>query len=95
MGEWKPKDPEECFALKFDFSSEMVMITGATITITMKKGEDTPENILDGILQIDGAVVKQRVKDGIDNAKYSFRCVATDGEETWVIVQDLPVKIKK
>ena len=59
MGEWKPKDPEECFALKFDFSSEMTMITVATITVTMKKGEDTPENILDGLLQIDGAVVKQ------------------------------------
>ena len=95
MAEWKPKDPEERFAVKFDFSSEMSLITEATITVTMKKGEDTPENILDGAPQITGAVVKQRVKDGIDRALYNFRCAASDETETWVIVQDLPVRIKK
>ena len=61
MAEWKPKDPEERFAVKFDFSSEMTLITEATITVTMKKGEDVPDNILDGAPQIAGAVVSQRL----------------------------------
>jgi len=96
MAAWKPKDPEERFALKFDFSSELLEITTTQIIVIDKKGKDiNPENICDGDPQIEGPLVLQRVKDGIDRSLYSFRCTASDDVETWVIVQDLPVRIKK
>lgn len=92
---WAPKDPEEKFALRFDFSSELSVITNAEIIVELKRGvDDDPDNILNGPLEISGASVLQRVKEGVNKCSYKFRCVASDGVETWVITQELPVRVK-
>ena len=95
METWESKDPAEKFAVSFDFSAEMAAITGATITVQTLRGTDVaPDALLDGVAQIVGATVLQRVKDGVNKATYKFRCEATDGTELWVITQALPVLAK-
>ena len=95
METWEPKDPAEKFAVSFDFSAEMTTITSATITVQTLRGTDvSPQDVLDGAAQISGTTVLQRVKDGTHKATYKLRCEATDGTETWVITQALPVVVK-
>ena len=95
METWEPKDPAERFAVSFDFSAELTTITGATVTVQTLRGTDVaPENVLDGAAQIDGAKVLQRIKAGQHKCTYKLRCEATDGVETWVITQALPVVTK-
>ena len=95
METWEPKDPAEEFAVKFDFSSELSAITSATVTVITQRGTDeTPEDVLDGVAQVDGTTVLQRIKGGTHKCTYKFRCEATDGTEVWVITQGLPVLTK-
>lgn len=89
------KDPEEGYALKFDFSKVLSVITEATIAVTVSGDDPSPQDILDGNRQLYLAEVRQRVKGGVDQCKYTFRCVATDGTETYTLVGILPVKYFK
>lgn len=91
---WPSKDPEEQFAVSFDFSSELSSVTSATVTVRDSNGNDAAKAILNESPQITGAVVRQRVKDGAHMAEYKFRCVGSDGVETYVITQILPVARK-
>lgn len=95
METWESKDPAEEFAVEFDFSSELSEITAATVTIVTQRGTDeTPENVLVGDPQVTGTTVRQRIQGGLHKCTYKFRCEATDGTETWVITQGLPVLTK-
>ena len=69
--EWKAKDPNECFAVAFDFSARLTNVIGAKISVECVKGVDAnPELMLYGNPQFTGGVVRQRIIGGIDKNKY-------------------------
>lgn len=78
---WEIKDPAEKFTLSFDYTAALVAsetITSAVVSVSVKLGTDaTPANFLDGTNQILAGVVLQNVKEGVDQASYLVRCVAT------------------
>lgn len=90
--EWKAKDPNECFAVAFDFSARLTNVTGAKISVECVKGVDAnPELMLYGNPQFTGGVVRQRIIGGIDKNKYKFKCLATDGVESHAAASLLPI----
>lgn len=79
------KDPEESVVLEFDFSTELKIITSASLSVSVVSGTDPlPSSVLDGVHQISGRKVLQRFSNGVSGATYKFRAVATDGENTAV-----------
>lgn len=89
------KDPEEKYAVRFDFTKVLSAITSATVTASVVGEDPDPSLVLDGNSQIVGTEVRQRVKEGLEDCKYTLRCVATDGTETYVLLGSLPVKTFK
>ena len=82
-----PKDPAESVVLEFDFSGELDSIAGATVAVSVASGVDPlAAGVLDGAHQISGRKVLQRFSNGVPGARYKFRAVATDGEDTIVRV---------
>lgn len=80
-----PKDPAESVVLEFDFSGELDAITGASVVVSVAAGIDPlAADVLDGAHQIAGRSVLQRFHGGVSGARYKFRAVATDGEDTIV-----------
>ena len=86
MTDLTAKDPEEAFAIEFDFTSVLDTITSATCTV------EGYSSLLNGPAQAAGSVVRQRVHNGYDGADYQVRCVASDGIETYVLTATLPVR---
>lgn len=86
------KHPGESFAVEFDFSAHGAAVTGATVAVSAIIGADpNPSSLLSGASQIEGAVVRQRVASGLPGVHYLMTVTATDGTDTWVLEQILPV----
>ena len=82
-----PKDPAESVVLEFDFSGELASIASASVVVSVASGTDPLAGaVLDGAHQIAGRKVMQRFSNGVSGARYKFRVVATDGEDTIVRV---------
>lgn len=79
------KDPEEAYAIEFDFSSVLSSISTAECSAS-------DSAILNGAPQISGTSVRQRVYQGESGVDYPIRCKASDGIETYVLVATLPVR---
>lgn len=80
------KDPEEAYAIEFDFSSVLSSITSAECSAS-------DSQVLNGLPQVAGTSVRQRVYQGSSGIDYPIRCKASDGVETYVLVATLPVRI--
>lgn len=91
---WPSKDPIERFAVQFDFSAVLASITSCSIDLTVSAGVDPSPSVLDGDAQISGKTVVQRVKSGLHKCSYKLKCTATDGIETYVLAQTLPVRTR-
>lgn len=86
------KHPGETFAVEFDFTAHTQSIAGASISVIPLIGADAnPSGILSGSLQIEGGIVRQRVTAGVPGVHYLMAASATDGTDTWVLEQILPV----
>ena len=90
-----PKDPAEKFAIEFNFSAVLASVTEATVTAEVVGGVDvSPGGILDGLPQVTGAKVYQRVQGGVPGCIYKLRCEATDGTSIYAVTDTLPVRVK-
>ena len=90
-----PKDPAEKFAVEFNFSAVLSSVTGATVTAEVVGGVDaSPADILDGLPQVTGPKVYQRVQSGVAGCIYKLRCEATDGTSIYAVTDTLPVRVK-
>ena len=90
-----PKDPAEKFAVEFNFSAVLASVTGATVTAEVVGGVDeSPGGILDGLPQVTGAKVYQRVHAGVPGCIYKLRCESTDGTSIYAVTDTLPVRVK-
>lgn len=92
-----PKDPAESVVLEFDFSSELTAISSATVAVSLAAGADpliahVTSGVLDGTHQVSGRTVLQRFRNGVPGARYKFRAVATDGQDTIVRIGIAAVK---
>lgn len=93
------KDPEEVVDATFDFTKDLgaEVITGGspTVTIALVSGADPdPGNMLQGGPTLQGNVVYQRLRNGVDRAAYRLRCkVTTNGGRTLVLSMQVPVRI--
>lgn len=95
---WPVKDPAEKFTLSFDYTAALASgetIISAAIAVSVKAGVDaTPNNFLDGVNQVLAGVVLQGIKDGIDQASYLVRCVATlSSGRVLVLAGVVPVRV--
>ncbi len=87
------KDPAESVVVEFAFDGELTAIDSATVTVALLAGTDTAAAaMLDGLPQIQGTSVLQRVGAGVDQANYRLRCTATHGEDVRVRAGVLPVR---
>ena len=87
-----PKDPSEAYAVEFKFDRVLSSITEATCSVSLLAGADaSSSDVLDGLPQIGGSSVYQRVHGGIPGCTYKLRCEATDGTETYVLTASIGV----
>lgn len=92
MTQWQAKDPSENFVVDFDFAASPGIITSATVTAELVSGVDAaPENILVATRTISNRLVQQRVGVGQPGCRYRFKCVASDGTNTFTIYTSMPV----
>ena len=91
---FSPKSPNEIIPLSFDFSSVLSLVSAvASLTITVVDGTDPDvADMLDGVAEVQGPVVVQRVKNGVDGVTYELRCLAANGAERYELVGQLPVE---
>ena len=90
---WEAKDPREEFPVAFDFSSELEEVVSGTVTVELLDGVDaTPESLLYGLPQFAGALMLQRVRQGVDGCSYRLTAVGSDGTDTFVRTAELPVR---
>ena len=72
---------DEDFNLAFDFTNRLgtgETISSAPWTATVHKGTDaSPQNIVNGSATIAGAIVTQKIIDGLDGVTYCLICAAT------------------
>ncbi len=90
---WSTKDPSENFLVKFDFSDSSTSITSATVTAELISGVDVdPSSLLSGAAVMAGSgIVHQRVNLGQPGCRYRFKCVASDGTNTFTLYTSMPV----
>lgn len=87
------KDPAESVVIEFDYTGELTTIDSAAVSVTPINGDDPASaSMLDGVPQISGAAVLQRVKLGVDKLNYKLRCEATTGSDIRVRAAVLPVR---
>lgn len=87
------KDPAESVVVEFAFDGELAAIDSATVVATLLNGADPdPAAMLDGLPQIQGTSVLQRVAGGVDQVNYKLRCTATHGEDVRVRAGIIPVR---
>lgn len=92
MTDWPNKDPSENFLVEFDFSKSTTSITSATVTVTLLSGTDaSPASILVGQPSFFEALVRQRLNAGVPGCRYSFKCVASNGTDTFVLETTMAV----
>lgn len=90
---WQDKDPVGNVTVEFDFTLDATAVTSPTVTVAVVGDADPdPELILVGAPAVDGAIVRQRVRDGIDGVDYFFKCQATNGSDVLTIDAVLPVR---
>jgi hypothetical protein len=82
-------DPWENPVVEFDFTGELASVDSATVSI-----EPGGAGLLDGALQITGAVVYQRVKSDMlaDKTNYYIRCQGTGGVDRRVRAAYIPAR---
>ena len=72
------KDPAETVPVSFDFSDEAASVSASSVAIAVTAGTDAAvASMPQGAATIDGAVVTQLVKLGVDGCSYSLRCLAS------------------
>jgi hypothetical protein len=85
----KPKHPGESIPVTFDFSLLAgTFVSSPSITVARFSGADDPSpgDIISGSPQISGALVMQRIVDGVDDCTYLIECAADDPDgNRWVI----------
>lgn len=81
MKRFDRKDPSETVVLTFDFTGEAPAVSAPTVTVTHESGDPDAAfaSVLDGLPQVSGGKVLQRVKAGVAGADYLLRCMAGDG----------------
>ncbi len=89
---WSKKDPSENFLVDFNFPDATSDLTAAAVTIELVSGTDAnPSAMLIGAATFTGKMAQQRVGEGQPGCRYDFRCVATAGTNTYVLVTSMPV----
>lgn len=90
-----PKHPSESLLVTFDFVGLLVAPASAVVTITAITGADPDAALmLDGTPIINGTVVSQRVKLGVDRVNYRLVCEATQTPDVRVRAKILPVRAR-
>lgn len=86
------KEPGESVVLEFDFGSDLAAIDTVTLAVSAVNGTDlAAQAVKDGIHQILGSKVLQRMSGGIDRSEYKFKCTATRGQDKRVLTSVVPV----
>lgn len=91
------KDPEEVVDLSFDFTDDLgaADIQGApVIAASLIEGVDPDfANTIQGAATVDGKIVFQRIRNGLDKVAYGYRCkiTASDGR-VLVLALQVPVR---
>lgn len=89
------KDPSDVITLTFDFSDYATAVTAPAIVVTVAQGTDpSPSAILVGSPTVEGALVRQRVQNGVDGVTYAFQCAAYNGSDRYTIEAILPVRTR-
>lgn len=94
-GTWPEKDQQEIITVTFEFTSlvEPISVVAVTATTIAGQPDASPGDILTGPASVVGKLVMQRVRAGVDGAKYSLRAVASDAVgNIAVVVAGLPVR---
>lgn len=92
------KDPEEIIDASFDFTSDLdgetIAAASAIVTIALASGADPGvAAMLSGAPTIAGAIVFQRLVNGVDQAVYRLRCkITTSSGRKLVLPLTLPVR---
>jgi len=87
------KDPAESVVVEFVFAELDAAPDLASLSIAPISAADPAASaMLDGLGQIVGTSVFQRVKSGLSGVSYKLRCQATRGDDVRVIAAVLPVK---
>lgn len=90
---FKDKDPADVVTVAFDFTAMAAAVTLPEVTCTVAEGTDpAPGVVLQGAPSINGAVVLQRVKSGLNGATYALQCLAYNGADRYSIEALLPVR---
>lgn len=95
-GTWPVKDPEEVITVTFEFTSLVEPISVVAVTAIHIAGypDALPADILTGPASVVGKLVMQRVRAGVDGAKYGLRASASDAVgNVGVVVAGLPVQV--
>lgn len=78
---WPPKRVDEDILLSWDFSAALATgetISTGTVTATTIEGTDpSPNDIVSGSTTTSGAVVSQKIINGVDGATYLLECEIT------------------
>lgn len=89
------KDPADVITLTFDFSEDATTVTAPDVIITVAAGTDAdPDLMLVGSPTVVGALVYQRVQNGIAGTTYAFQCLAYNGADRYSIEAILPVRVR-
>lgn len=92
--EFSPKDPEEVVTLNFDFSAFGTGWDSADVTCAQYSGVADPDaaSMVLGSPIITDSIVSQEVQLGVDGTDYLIRCIATRGNNKYLISGILPVR---
>lgn len=90
------KDPEEIVDASFDFTEEAngSAVGSPVVTVSVVEGVDADSaNTLQGAPTLQGQVVFQRFRNGVNKAAYKLRCKVTlaDGR---VLVRSLTIPVR-
>jgi len=92
---WQDKDPADVITVEFDFTLDATSVSSPTVTVSVVTGADPdPGLILVGSPTISGAIVRQRVQNGLGGVDYFFKCVASNGSDVLTIDAVLPVRAR-
>jgi hypothetical protein len=92
------KDPTEIVIVTFDFSAIATTVQSPEIAATLHSGvaDETPQAIVSGSAQVDGATVLQQIAGGTAGANYALRCeVDTPDGQHFALVDVLPVRVQR
>jgi len=90
-----PKDPAEIVVVTFDYAALAASVSAPVITATRASGEAdaTPQAIVSGAAQVQGATVMQQIVGGQAGTTYRLRCqIDTADGQRFVLAALLPVR---